>query len=286
MNQQPDQPQALTPLEAFVILMSSFFFSIMPQFFVMSLTPEAEEIDFSGTALKVSLLISGLILWVLPMIYLRMRKLSVATAFRWQEVPGWVAGISVPIGIGLTVLVDELDRLVRILVPMPEEWTSGTLEMMQIHSVSDFILLFLSVVVLAGVVEESLFRGLLQGAIETYINVTRAVIYSSLGWAMIHMNPFVGVQLFLFGFMLGFLTWRSGSIIPAVICHMVYNGISLLYYNIDFETALPFYEWNGHVAPLVLFAALAVVFKGVQFIDRYYRTLTAASSSSNGSSEM
>ncbi|MCB0296625.1 MAG: hypothetical protein KDG51_15615, partial [Calditrichaeota bacterium] len=66
MNQQPEQPQAVTPLEAFVILMSSFFFSIMPQFFVMSLTPEAEEIDFSGTALKVSLLISGLILWALP----------------------------------------------------------------------------------------------------------------------------------------------------------------------------------------------------------------------------
>ncbi|MCB0303048.1 MAG: CPBP family intramembrane metalloprotease [Calditrichaeota bacterium] len=286
MNQQPEQPQAVTPLEAFVILMSSFFFSIMPQFFVMSLTPEAEEIDFSGTALKVSLLISGLILWALPVLYLRMRKLSVTVAFRWQPVPGWVAGASVLVGIGLTVLVDELDRLVQILVPMPEEWTSGTLEMMQIHSTSDFILLFLSVVVLAGIVEESLFRGLLQGSIETYINVTRAVIYSSLGWAMIHMNPFVGVQLFLFGFMLGFITWRSGSIIPAVICHMVYNSISLLYYNIEFETALPFYEWNGHVAPLVLIAAVAVVFKGVQLIDQYYRALTAASSSSSGSSEM
>ena len=83
--------------------------------------------------------------------------------------------------------------------------------------------------------------------------------------------------------MLGYLSWRTGSILPAILCHAISNAIALIYYNSDFNELLPFYEWNGHVSPFLLILAGLVVYGGMRYISEYYIQLN--SFSANASSE-
>jgi membrane protease YdiL (CAAX protease family) len=269
-----------TPFQALMIILAGFFFSIIPQLFVVILFPGPEEGTFDPLGLKVSLIVGELCLAVVPFIYFRKQNLSLPETIRWKKVPSNVIWVSIPTGLGLAIVIDEIDRLLQMLIPMPEEWTTDMANTMKITSSLDFVLLILSAVILAAVVEEAIFRGFLQQTIEKHINVTQAVIYASLAWAIIHMNPYIAVQIFLFGFFLGYITWRAESIIPAVICHAINNTMALIYFNINIPEQLSFYEWHGHVSPIVLLAGGLFAFKGIQYIDRYYGT-----SSSNSFSE-
>ena len=267
-----EEPRSILPLEAGIIILCSFFFTIIPEIFIISLSPEAIETGELGSFLSKLILVvgeAGLIIF--PIIYLRSRDFSPFKAFRLSPIPGHIAGVSIAIGFGLTILVDELDRLIQLAFPAAIEWTKGLEPMMRAESGLELLLLILGAVVLAAVVEEALFRGLLQEAIEKHIDVTKAVVYSSLIWAAFHFNPYFALQTFLFGFFLGYLTWRSGSIYPAVICHAINNSVAVLFYNSDFDALFPYYQWENHVSPLFILLAIFAVYRGIVYIDAYYR---------------
>jgi membrane protease YdiL (CAAX protease family) len=277
---EPEKITTPTPFQALMIILAGFFFSIIPQLFVVILFPGPEEGTFDPLGLKISLVVGELCLAAVPFIYLKKQNLSLSEIIRWKKVPSNILWVSIPIGLGLAIVIDEIDRLLQMFIPMPEEWISEMANTMKINSSLDFILVVVSAIILAALVEEAIFRGFLQKTIEEHINVTQAVIYASLAWAIIHMNPYIAVQIFLFGFFLGYITWRVESIIPAVICHAINNALALIYFNTNMSEQFPFYEWHGHVSPILLLVAGLIAFKGIQYIDQYYRT-----SSLNNSSE-
>lgn len=278
---EPDK-RTPTPLQALLVILGSFFFSIIPQFMVISAFPGMEEGNFDPLGLKLSLVAGELFLIVVPLVYINIKHYSMPDIFRWRKVPSNILLVSIPVGLGLAIVIDELDRILQLVFPMPEEMNSEIIKTMTITSGVDLVLLVFSAVILAAVVEEAIFRGFLQQSIEEHADVTQAVIFSGLAWAFIHLNPYTMTQLFVFGFFLGFISWRSASIIPAIICHGINNLLALVYYNIDVTRDLPFYEWHGHVSPILLLGAVLIAFKGIQYIDRYYQI---PPSSSNISSE-
>lgn len=256
------------------MILSAFFFSFLLPSLLIFVFPGEKEGTFSPLGIKISLVVGELCLGVVPLLYLSRRGASLNYIFRWNKVPAKILWLSVPLGLGLSIVLDEIDRIIQTFIPMPEEWMTEMINAMKVTSGLDFMLVILSAVVLASVVEEAIFRGFLQKSMEEHINVTQAVIYTSMGWAAIHLNPYIAAQIFLFGFVLGYLAWRADSIFPAVICHAINNGMALLYFNIDFSKDLPYYEWKGHVNPLLLLASAVVVIAGLQYLDRYYRSLT------------
>lgn len=103
----------------------------------------------------------------------------------------------------MIVLIDEVDRLVRLVLPLPEEIASEIGKTMLIDNGLDFILVTFSAVILAAVAEEAIFRGMLQQSVEKHVDVTKGVIYSSIAWALVHGNHYMMLQIFLFGFFSG-----------------------------------------------------------------------------------
>jgi len=271
-NKTPSATPA--PFEAVVVILSAFFFSFLIPSLLIFVFPGEKEGTFSPLGIKIALALGELCLGMVPLLYLWKRGLSLRDIFRWRRTPPKILWLSVPLGLGLTILLDEIDRLIQQFIPMPEEWMTEMVNIMKVTSGLELLLVILSAVVLASVMEEAVFRGFLQKSMEEHINVTQAVIYTSLGWAIIHLNPYIAAQIFLFGFVLGYLAWRANSIFPAIICHAINNGVALLYFNIDFSKELPYYEWKGHVSPLLLLLSAVVVFAAVQYLDRYYRSLT------------
>lgn len=79
------------------------------------------------------------------------------------------------------------------------------------------------------IAEEIGFRGvLLDGLFKTRCRPWLAILISALVFGLFHG---IGVQFFgamLFGIMVGWLYWHTGSIIPSIIIHVVNNSLSFI----------------------------------------------------------
>lgn len=92
---------------------------------------------------------------------------------------------------------------------------------------------FLSICILAPLVEELVFRGailraLLQGMNSHWV----AIVISALLFALVHMNPAQMPHAFCLGLLLGWMYYRTHSIIPGIMVHWVNNTLAYTVYNI------------------------------------------------------
>jgi len=87
---------------------------------------------------------------------------------------------------------------------------------------------FFKVAVMAPVVEELIFRGLiLQGFRRNYNGVV-AVFMSALLFALFHLNPWQFPATFVLGLLLGWIMLRTNNILLAILGHSVNNLLVLL----------------------------------------------------------
>jgi uncharacterized protein len=87
-------------------------------------------------------------------------------------------------------------------------------------------------VVVAPLVEEVIFRGVLFRALADRINLPVGLVLSSAIFAGIHIEvvasqPFALVGLFTVGFLLALAYHLTGNLMVAVLGHAVFNAISL-----------------------------------------------------------
>ncbi|HSO88019.1 MAG TPA: type II CAAX endopeptidase family protein [Draconibacterium sp.] len=87
---------------------------------------------------------------------------------------------------------------------------------------------FMKVAVVAPIVEELIFRGLiLQGFRRNYTAFT-AIFMSALLFALFHLNPWQFPATFVLGLLLGWIMIRTSNIILAILGHSINNFLVLL----------------------------------------------------------
>lgn len=86
----------------------------------------------------------------------------------------------------------------------------------------------LMTVVLAPIMEETLFRGLIQGAITERDGATRGILLSALLFGVIHFIPQQVINAFLVGIILGYIYFRTRSLITVMLLHALNNGVAYL----------------------------------------------------------
>lgn len=82
--------------------------------------------------------------------------------------------------------------------------------------------------VLAPVAEETVFRGLLYGWLDARWGATVAWAASSVLFAAAHVEPAHVILVLPLGLWFGFLRWRSGSLWPSLVAHIVNNGMAVV----------------------------------------------------------
>jgi membrane protease YdiL (CAAX protease family) len=267
MNEKPNFPR---PLEAFLVIISSFIFILLiTQIALLIFGATPEGINESSTGLKMLITFGEVGLIFIPIIYIRIKKFSLQKVFRWNPVPLHIILWSIVLGLSISIIGDEMDRLITIIIPAPE-FLDEISEALRINSLADFLILVCGAVLAAAFVEESIIRGFLQKSLEKYQDVTRAVIYASLAWTIIHGVLYWAIQIFLLGIILGLLAWRSNSIVPSAIGHGINNAAALLFYNVNQQAFEGVYLWGNHVSPLFLIPALAGLVYGVKAFYRFY----------------
>jgi membrane protease YdiL (CAAX protease family) len=91
---------------------------------------------------------------------------------------------------------------------------------------------YLTIGLLAPLSEEIVLRGaILKELLKSEkLGVWAAITISALMFALIHMNPVQMPHAFLIGLLLGWMYWRTGSILPGVAYHWANNSIAFVMY--------------------------------------------------------
>ena len=87
---------------------------------------------------------------------------------------------------------------------------------------------FFAIAIAAPLVEELLFRGLLQNALGRFIPIWAAILLSSLAFAAVHLQPYAIPGLMTLSIAFGYLYHRTGSLRTNILLHMLNNSAALL----------------------------------------------------------
>lgn len=79
-----------------------------------------------------------------------------------------------------------------------------------------------------GLCEEVLFRGYAQRQFERATGPVGGVLLSGLIFGAYHLRPSQLLPLAVLGVYLAYLTWRTGSLWPAVLVHLTHNSLAVL----------------------------------------------------------
>lgn len=115
--------------------------------------------------------------------------------------------------------------ILPIILRIPE---SDTLIQAEQNLNSSFIYLILSVCIIAPIIEEVIFRGiLLNGMLKRY-NPSTAIIISSLLFALIHGNLHQEINAFLLALIIGCIYYKTHSLYLTIYCHFFNNTASFI----------------------------------------------------------
>ena len=112
---------------------------------------------------------------------------------------------------------------------------------------------------LAPLSEELVFRGaILRELLKWKENPWIGIIISAMLFSLVHMNPVQMPHAFLVGILLGWLYYRTNSIIPGVTWHWVNNTIAYVMYNLTNpdETLLEYFGSQQRVLMAVGFSLM------------------------------
>lgn len=127
---------------------------------------------------------------------------------------------------GAHMLLEEVNNFINKVIPAPPWFW----ELFNNIFDSDFGWwgTFMKVAVIAPVIEEMIFRGIiLQGFRRNYTNFT-AIVMSALLFSLYHLNPWQMPATFVLGLILGWLMIRTRSLILTILGHSINNLLVLL----------------------------------------------------------
>ena len=232
---------------------------------IMGVTASSPE-QINKLYLYISFFIGQGVILVPPIYFLTIKEQPILKSLRIKSVSLPTVKNTLIFSTGILIAFDTLDRIIHKFISTPE-YIIDLGEIMTPDSTLGYIFLFLAVVIVAPIGEEIVFRGFLQRFLEEYWkDITRAVLVTSLFFAMIHFNPFWTIQIYMLGVILGFLAWKTKSVIPSILLHIVNNGSAFILANIE-EGAIDFYLWNEQVSPIFILLAAFLIYKGLKGIN-------------------
>ncbi len=217
------------------------------------------------------LIILELIFIVPSIIFIYKSNYSYKKYFKLNAISTKIIFPLIIFSIGTVVLGDALDRIINIYIPVPNLYEEALNELIW-NDISSFLIIIVSVVFLAPIVEEMIFRGLLlRGLEKKYDSIIIPIIYSSILFTTIHGLPFAFIQIFIFGIILGLLSITLNSIITGIILHSINNLFMILMLNYGIEE-LNFYLKGSIVNWYFILIAGIFIYFGFIKIKSYIKS--------------
>jgi ABC-2 type transport system permease protein/sodium transport system permease protein len=271
--QRPQRPRATaTASSALLCLALMFPLSVVLNRLIVEFREEPAK-----TILAVQAATTVTLFGACPMLGAWFGRVLPISGFR-LKLPGLFACIAaLLLGVGLWPLISEVEIFIRSL-------GIATLSAEQLNKVEDELAkLFQSVPLplvvlvfglLPAVFEELFFRGYLFSALLTARRPWTAILTSAVLFGVFHLiaGGTLAVERMvpsaLFGVVLGWLCWKSGSVLPGMLLHTLNNSllVSIGRYKSWLLEAGWLKETDEHLPPYVLLSGLAVSVVGLIWI--------------------
>ena len=153
-----------------------------------------------------------------------------------------------PYGLGILVLVTIVMTFASMFAfDLPNYWNmqltnkstalsefyEQIMELMKTMTGGPFWSSFLVVAIFAPIFEEWLCRGMVLRGLLTKMKPVWAIVISALFFAVIHANPWQALNAFMIGLLMGYVYYKTGSLILTMIIHFVNNGTSVILSNVE-----------------------------------------------------
>jgi uncharacterized protein len=155
----------------------------------------------------------GLSLWVLLRIKVEKHH------FYFTRVPAGIYILLIIPTIALVFLREPLINLMTDIIPLSDDFAELVAPLLDFHPA-----LFVTIALLAPLLEELIFRGvILDGFLKRY-DPWKAILWSSFFFAVAHFNPWQFVSAFALGILIGWLYWKTRSLWPGIFVHFLNNA--------------------------------------------------------------
>lgn len=115
----------------------------------------------------------------------------------------------------------------------------------------------LAIAIIGPILEEMLFRGAVTSELLKQYSPTKAIVFSALIFGIFHINPAQVLNAFLLGLLLAWLFYKTHSLIPGILIHILNNSLSI-YFTRTYPEADTLADIMGS-APYYICLALAVL---------------------------
>lgn len=157
------------------------------------------------------------------------------------RLPSWTDILITPAGLVVYLI---LSSLLILLATRVLSWVDinqvQDIGFKQLNQRYEYILAFSSLVVIAPIAEEILFRGYLYGKLRKFVPIWVAIITTSLLFGFVHGAWNLAIDTFALSVVLCLLRESTGNIWASILLHMTKNGIAfyILFINPTLFTTL------------------------------------------------
>ncbi len=184
--------------------------------------------------------VTGGVMYVLSLLivigvpWLVKKRPTTRTELGIQRLPTWLDIAWAPAGaVAYLILTSLLTAAAMAVLPFVNYDQVQDTGFAQISQQYEYIVAFVTLVVVAPIAEELLFRGYLLGKLRKYAPVWVAILVTSLLFAIVHFAWNVGLDVFALSIVLCLLRVVSGSIWPSILLHMLKNGVAFYFLFIN-----------------------------------------------------
>ena len=205
------------PSFADVLMMVALFFvanlavGVVVALMNISATPLAHLLIYGSSMLL------ALVLMTLYCIVRKQKPSPFRYKFHWYNSGLIIWGLA---AIGAVGIVEE-----PLLSLMPRSWLDSVNQ-----TIGTGVWAICSLVVLAPIFEELIFRGVILGSLRQRFGVLASIVLSSLLFGVVHIVPQQAINAALVGVILGGVYVATESMPAVIILHAINNGLSYLQY--------------------------------------------------------
>ena len=226
-----EQKSKRSPLSIFLLWIGCYLAAGVLSFFVPLGDSDANAAD-NPTTLVVAL--SALALWLPFVVMLRWVARRSGTDFRTYFGLRFakIDWVGIPLGVFCqVVLMNVINWPLNKWWPEtfnPERIETRARGLVDAAQGAWFIVLFVVVVIGAPLVEELVYRGFIQGGLQTRIGSTWALIFTSVWFTVVHLEPVEFPGLFAIAVVLGLCYRRTQRLGLSIVTHLAFNATGLL----------------------------------------------------------
>jgi membrane protease YdiL (CAAX protease family) len=171
----------------------------------------------------------------LPRLFTNLKKFNLKNAdIGWNRLPKWSDILLAPSSLIIYFILSALAIFViSKIFPGFDINQAQDVGFDNLNTRFDYILAFISLVVIAPLAEETLFRGYLYGKLKQHFPVWLAIVVVSLTFGALHGSWNVAIDTFVLSVVLCVLREMSDSLWAPALLHMAKNGLAFYFLFIN-----------------------------------------------------